>query len=257
MNNWYIFHEQKLLLCKHADGTYSVPCGVIPPISLERDTYIHTVNFPDGTPAARAAAISSPVAESEAYEMVDLRDSYSILPYDDYLAAGKCREILFWDSQTQYCGCCGTKMIPHTDISKLCPSCGKEIWPSLAIAVIVLVRHGDKALLVKARNFRRDYYGLVAGFVETGETLEQAVAREVYEETGIRIANIRYYASQPWPYPCGLMVGFYADYVSGEIHVQEEELKTAGWFERDSLPPIPGKMSIARQLIDAWAEKRA
>ena len=136
-------------------------------------------------------------------------------------------------------------------------SCGKEIWPSLAIAVIVLVRHGNKALLVKARNFRRDYYGLVAGFVETGETLEQAVAREVYEETGIRITNIRYYASQPWPYPCGLMVGFYADYVSGEIHVQEEELKTAGWFERDSLPPIPGKMSIARQLIDAWAEERA
>ena len=131
----------------------------------------------------------------------------------------------------------------------------QSFWPLLAIAVIVLVRRGDLALLVKAQNFRRDYYGLVAGFVETGENLEEAVAREVLEETGVRINNIRYFASQPWPYPCGLMVGFYADYVSGEIEVQQEELKTAGWFSRDALPPIPGKMSIARQLIDNWVDK--
>lgn len=110
-------------------------------------------------------------------------------------------------------------------------------------------------MLVKAKNFKRDYYGLVAGFVETGESLEETVKREVMEETGLEISNIRYFGSQPWAYPCGLMIGFTADYVSGEIHIQKEELKTAGWFTRDNMPPIPEKLSIARKLIDDWLVK--
>ena len=140
----------------------------------------------------------------------------------------------------------------HTEISKRCTECGKEIWPQLATAVIVLIHRGDEVLLVRARNFRGDFYGLVAGFVETGETLEEAVVREVHEETGIEITNIRYFASQPWPYPSGLMVGFHADYVAGEIHLQRSELSSGGWFRKDNLPHIPEKLSIARRLIDSW-----
>ena len=96
------------------------------------------------------------------------------------------------------------------------------------------------------------FYGLVAGFVETGETLEQCVHREVFEETGLRIRNVRYFGSQPWPYPCGLMVGFTADYAGGQIHVQREELKNVAWFHRDHLPKLPEKLSIARRLVDDW-----
>ena len=107
-------------------------------------------------------------------------------------------------------------------------------------------------LLARGRNFRSEFYGLIAGFVETGETLEEAVKREVMEETGINIKNIRYFGSQPWPYPSGLMVGFTADYESGEIHVQREELQKAGWFHRTNLPKLPEKLSIARRLIDDW-----
>ena len=99
---------------------------------------------------------------------------------------------------------------------------------------------------------RGDFFGLVAGFVETGETLEQAVEREVNEEVGLKIRNIRYFDSQPWPYPCGLMVGFHADYVSGEIRLQRSELAAGGWYRRDNLPHIPEKLSIARRLIDDW-----
>ena len=143
-----------------------------------------------------------------------------------------------------------------TEISKKCTECGKEIWPQLATAVIVLIHKGDEVLLVRAKNFRTDFYGLVAGFVETGETLEEAVAREAFEETGVRINNIRYFGSQPWPYPCGLMVGFNADYVSGDIHLQKSEIAKGGWFKRDNLPTIPEKLSIARMLLDAWLDEK-
>ena len=95
----------------------------------------------------------------------------------------------------------------------------------------------------------------MAGFVETGETLEEAVIREVKEETGLKIKNIRYHSSQPWPYPSGLMVGFYAEYESGEITLQRSELRNGGWFNKNNLPRIPEKLSIARQLIDNWLKQ--
>lgn len=112
----------------------------------------------------------------------------------------------------------------------------------------------DQVLLVHANNFKGNYYGLVAGFVETGETLEQAVVREVTEETSLKIKNLKYFGSQPWPYPCGLMIGFYAEYESGEIKLQRSELGAGGWFTMDNLPLIPEKLSIARKLIDNWIE---
>ena len=143
----------------------------------------------------------------------------------------------------------------HTDISKRCTNCGKEVWPSLATAIIVLIQRNDEVLLVHARNFKGDFYGLVAGFVETGETLEEALHREVLEETGITIENLHYFGSQPWPYPSGLMIGFTADYVSGNIHLQKEELSKGAWFTKDNLPNIPEKLSIARRMLDDWIAK--
>lgn len=147
----------------------------------------------------------------------------------------------------------------HEDVDRYqqkCTQCGKSVWPSLATAIIVLIRRGEEVLLVHARNFKSDFYGLVAGFVETGETLEQAVHREVMEETGLTINHLKYFGSQPWPYPSGLMVGFTADYVDGEIHLQTEELSRGKWFTKYNLPTIPEKLSIARQIIDAWLEEQ-
>jgi len=140
----------------------------------------------------------------------------------------------------------------HTHISKRCTQCGKEVWPQLATAVIVLIKKGDEVLLVHAKNFKTDFYGLVAGFVETGETLEEAVHREVFEETGLTIHHLKYFSSQPWPFPSGLMVGFTADYASGELSLQTTELSKGGWFTKENLPQIPEKLSIARKLIDHW-----
>ena len=113
-----------------------------------------------------------------------------------------------------------------------------------------------RSLLVHARNFKGNFDSLVAGFVETGESLEEAVHREVMEETGLTITNIKYFGSQPWPYPSGLMIGFTADYADGEIHLQKEELSRGRWFRKDNLPTLPEKLSIARKLIDAWLEEK-
>ena len=248
---WFIFYKDKLLLAKQGEK-FAVPTGEEAPVGLSKSSSVMEVGtMDDGTPI-KTFAPNAPDINDTAFEWVDLRKSFHLLSREHYLKAGKCRELIYWDSITQYCGTCGTPLRMHTPISKRCPQCGREIWPALSPAIIVLVHKGNEALLVHARNFKGDYYGLVAGFVETGETLEEAVHREVAEETGITITNLRYFGSQPWPYPNGLMVGFEADYVAGNIHLQKEELSHGAWFSKENLPAVPDKLSIARKMIDHW-----
>ena len=150
-------------------------------------------------------------------------------------------------------------MAVSTEISLKCEDCGREIWPQLSPAMVVLViRHGgEEALLVHAANFKYpDVHALVAGFVETGETLEQCVAREVMEETSIKVSGIRYVGSQSWPFPGQMMVGFVAEYESGEIRLSDGELTSAGWFTRDSHPPLPSQPSLSRRIIDLWLDRK-
>ena len=157
---------------------------------------------------------------------------------------------------TKFCGVCGSPMKMHTDISKRCTECGKEVWPQLATAIIVLIHKGDEVLLVHARNFKSNFMGLVAGFVETGETLEEAVHREVKEETNLEITNLRYFSSQPWPYPCGLMVGFNADYVSGEIKLQTSELARGAMVPQGQPAHHPRKAEHSPQTHRRMARRR-
>lgn len=249
---WFIFCNDQLLLEKTKEG-YRVPYQKEAPMPLSEWTHVHELALFDEQPFY-AYSIDKPIVENEVYAMFGLRASFDMIPHTMYLMAGKAQEIIFWDKNNRYCPVCGMPMKFHTAISKRCTGCGKEIWPTVSTAIIVLVRKGEEILLVHARNFRGDYYGLVAGFVETGETLEECVQREVFEETGLRVQNIRYFGSQPWPYPCGLMVGFTADYASGEIKLQASELSAGKFFTKENLPDIPGKMSMARMLIDSWLE---
>ena len=260
---YFVFCKEDLLLLKTEEGGYTIPLCEEPPTEVKPWTHLMNITpMDDGTPVVTyrvdtpVETVNCQLSANDSFEMCGLRKSYYKLDRPLYLKAGKCQELLYWDQNTKYCGVCGAPMRMDTDISKKCTSCGKEIWPQLATAVIVLIHKGDEVLLVRAKNFRTDFYGLVAGFVETGETLEEAVAREAFEETGVKITNIHYFASQPWPYPCGLMVGFNADYVSGDIHLQRSEIAKGGWFRKDNLPTIPEKLSIARMLLDAWIEER-
>jgi NAD+ diphosphatase len=251
---YFVFCQDQLLLEKQVDGSNSIPLQVEPPTETKPwTTMLHVTPLRDVEVVAYS--VDTPLTDNEHYETCPLRQSYYRLPLEQYVMAGKCAELLYWDRNTKFCGICGGMMKFHTDISKRCEHCGKEIWPSLAPAIIVRITRGDdEILMARARNFRSDFYGLIAGFVETGETLEEAVVREVQEETGLSVKNIRYFGSQPWPYPSGLMVGFTADYAGGEIHVQREELKNVAWFHRNHMPKMPEKLSIARQLIDDWLD---
>ncbi|MBQ8097679.1 MAG: NAD(+) diphosphatase [Prevotella sp.] len=246
---YFVFCKDGLLLQRQPDGTCTIPLQEEPPTEVKPWTTILNVSpMADGTPVKAYSVDLLTTGET-----IPLRQSYYHLPQELYLKAGKCAELLYWDHNTRFCGVCGGPMRLHTDISKRCEHCGKEVWPQLATAIIVLIHRGpDEILMARARNFRGDFYGLIAGFVETGETLEEAVHREVSEETGLTVANVRYFGSQPWPYPSGLMVGYEADYAGGQLHVQREELKNVAWFHRDHLPKLPEKLSIARQLIDHW-----
>ena len=228
----------------------SIPFGLEPPVPLKEWNYITTLHT--GADEIKIIRLDNPVVGKEGVQMVGLRKTHAILNPEDYQLAGKGAELLYWDQNTRFCGVCGGTNNWMTDISKKCTECGKEWWPSAATAIIVRIQRDDRILLVRSRNFRGNHYGLVAGFLETGESLEQCVQREVKEEVGIKIKNLRYFGSQPWPYPFGLMVGFTADYDGGELRLQKEELCEGDWFTRENMPDIPDKASIARHLIDDW-----
>ncbi len=184
-----------------------------------------------------------------------LRALYGRLPDEHYSIAGRAVQILLWDKTHRFCGRCGQPTVNAPgERAKLCPQCGLLSFPRLSPAVIMLVSRGqDEFLLARNRAFADGFFSVLAGFVEPGESLEEAVAREVHEEVNLDLADIRYFGSQPWPFPHSLMIGFTARYAGGEIRLQADEIAEAAWFSRrGELPRLPGKLSIARRLIDSF-----
>jgi NAD+ diphosphatase len=196
-------------------------------------------------------APDEPVADD--VEFLALRSLYGRLEEDLWTLAGRAVQIVEWGRTHRFCGRCGTttEALPG-ERARRCPYCGLLAFPRLAPAVIVLVERDGKLLLAQGRAFGIAMYSTLAGFVEPGETLEDAVHREILEEVGIHVTDVRYFGSQPWPFPHSLMCGFNARWESGELVLQESEIVDAKWFDPDDLPMIPGPPSIARKLIDAW-----
>ncbi len=194
---------------------------------------------------------------TEGLGLEGLRALYGRVPDEQLSLAGRAVQVLDWDRNHRYCGRCGelTVSLP-TERAKRCPSCGLLNFPRLSPAVIMRIDRGEQVLLGRGPHFPEAFYSVLAGFVEPGESLEETVVREVYEEVGLEITDLRYFGSQPWPFPNSLMLGFTARYAGGEIRINPEELVDAAWFSRDRLPQLPSKMSISRQLIDAWLERR-
>jgi NAD+ diphosphatase len=163
-------------------------------------------------------------------------------------------QLAHWWRDHRFCGRCGNATVLHArERACWCQTCEIPWYPRVAPCVIVVIRRGERMLLARSSRTRRPMYSLIAGFVEPGESLEQAVAREVKEETGLQVCNIRYRLSQPWPFPHQLMAGFFADYESGELVLQQDELADAGWFVPGHTPPIPPLTTISGQLIHDMA----
>ncbi len=190
--------------------------------------------------------------------LVPLMALYGRVDDERWALAGRAVQLLEWERTHRFCGRCATPTeTAPGERARRCPQCGLLAFPRLAPAVITLIERGDEALLARGAAFPIPMYSCLAGFVEPGETLEEAVHREVHEEVGVRLSEMRYVASQPWPFPHSLMIGFEATWESGEIAIDGEEIIDAHWYRVDDLPTIPPPMSIARTLIDRWIARRS
>ncbi len=186
---------------------------------------------------------------------MSLRDTFRDMTPDEMRAASREAELAEWRRTNSRCGCCGAEMKPHVDPDEralVCTACSYTVYPRIAPAVIVLVTKGDKVLLQRNTHYKGVVWSLVAGFVDAGENLEDAVRREIREEASIEVKDIRYFGSQTWPFPSNIMIGFRAEYAGGELKPDGEEVVESGWFDRASLPEIPRPGSIARTMLDAW-----
>lgn len=171
---------------------------------------------------------------------------------------GYAAQVGTWARQHRFCGSCGSPLRPVPgERAMVCPGCALQQYPRLSPSIIVLVSRGDELLLARSPRFVSGVYSTLAGFVEPGESIEACVRREVREEVAVELDNLRYIASQSWPFPHSLMLGFHADYAAGEIVPQPEEIEDARWFHVDALPPLPAPGSIARYLIELYLARRS
>lgn len=188
--------------------------------------------------------------------LINLRKLFGSVEDNLFWAAGRAFQIMDWNRTHLFCGRCGTPtQNKSNEIAKECPACGLIVYHSMAPAVIVAVVKDNRILLARNQQKAFKFYSVLAGFVEAGESLEDCVKREIMEEVGIKVKNISYFSSQPWPFPNSLMLAFTAEYESGEIKVDGKEISDAGWFTKEELPEIPGNISIAWHLIQ-WFKKQ-
>jgi NAD+ diphosphatase len=248
---WLLVHPRGLVVRRGEVGTTLPTRDDVVALGLDPAAG-HEVGRLAGGEQATAAAIDG-AALAPPFEVLGLREVFPLLGEDVFVAAGAATQLVEWEATNRHCGRCATPTARSTeDRSMRCPACGLSAYPRIAPAVIVLVRRGDEALLARGARFPRPFYSTLAGFVEVGETLEQAVAREIREEVGVEVKDVRYFGSQPWPFPHSLMVAFTAAWAGGDIRPDPAEILDARWFEAGSLPLIPPPISIARRLIDAW-----
>ena len=250
---WILRSDNRLLIAIEEGAASPFPSGRHIGASLPGEALL--VGAWQGAQCYAADVGELPVLEGS--EPTPLRAVFSLAGAEAFALAGRAVQLLDWQAQHRYCGRCGMPNIMKADEHAMhCPACGLLVYPRISPAVMVLVRDGDKLLLARSPRFKAGVHSALAGFVEPGETLEQCARREVREEVGIEIANLRYYASQPWPFPNSLMVAFFADYAGGELQLDPEEIEAADWFLPDALPLLPEPISISRQLIDAALAER-
>lgn len=267
---WFVFRGSRMLV-RRAGERLLIPQATkieelgVSPVRTQYLGYLRPNAVPEGDSTAPgrvdcyAAEIEHDAPDNDEWTTEGLRELYGHVGAQGFALASRAVQLVHWDRTHQFCGQCGapTATMEH-ERAKRCTDCGFTAYPRLSPAIIIAVTRemeGETRLLL-ARNHRfpTGRYSVIAGFVEPGESLEECCAREVMEEVGIRIQNIRYFGSQSWPFPNSLMLGFTAEYAGGEFELEAEEIAEADWFSADNLPQIPPPLSISRQLIDWFVE---
>jgi len=251
---WFAFRKRQLMLVDNWD----VPAGPsleffgVAPLRVQFLGHL-------GDRPCYSAELPADAQAPDGGKFRDLRQLFGRLPDEVMAVAGRAVQIMEWDRTHQFCGACGSATVPHVKTrSRVCtnPECAIEHYPRLSPAMIVAVERGPEILLARSPHFAPGIYSVLAGFVDPGESAEDAVHREVYEETRVKVKNIRYFGSQAWPFPNSLMLGFQAEYVSGDIVPEEGEIEDAAFFHVDALPKrFPGRVSIAQWLLDDFCRR--
>ena len=247
---WFVFQNDELLLLskQHKLPTDS-DLGLIAPNFLRH----FSLGEYDGVDY-HCAEISKTLPLIEAFERKPLKTSLSISEHDKFGLIVKAYSILVWDKTHQFCSCCGAATVLKAKaFERACLRCELAFFPRISPSILVLIQKEDEVLMARSPHFSPGVYALIAGFVEPGESVEETVHREVFEEIGIRIKNLSYYGSQPWPFPNSLIIAFKADYASGDIVIDKEEIEEAGWYRYDNLPGRPSTpTSISSRLLDDY-----
>ena len=203
-------------------------------------------------------AVSFPI-DSSAPKNFEWRTLRSFLSHVDDLhfdLAGRACQVVGWNSDHRFCGFCGQQTVAsQADYARTCPNCGRQFYPRISPCVIVVISREDHCLLARNALWEKNYFSALSGFIEAGETVEQALHREVKEEVGIEVKNLQYFSSQPWPFPGQLMLGFHAVYQSGEIQVDKQEIAEADWWHYQNLPPCPGTHTLSGRLIEHFVNQ--
>jgi len=248
---WFAFQGAQILVLRDEQSASLPRADDMRDLGLspKRSQYLGTL----GEQHCYACELEEGSAAPDGMHWSGLRALFGAIDDSLFAIAGRAFQIVDWDRSHQFCGRCGTPIqIKSNERARECPSCKQVHYPRIAPAMMALVRRGRELLLARSPHFPPGMYSALAGFVEPGETLEQTLVREVREEVGIEVANVRYFASQPWPFPHSLMIAFNADYAGGEIRPEPGEIEAADWFTLDRLPQaLPSKISISRRLIDA------
>jgi NAD+ diphosphatase len=251
---WFTFQGSQIAVLNGADNP-AVPCclhlrehGLDPRRSLYLGLYRGQHCY--------AAEIPESQSLPEGWRLLGLRDLFGMVETTLAALSGRAYQIIDWDRNQQYCSRCGTPMRPReNERARVCPACHFTSYPPVSPAIMILMTRGREILLARKSIWPAGRFSALAGFVEPGETLEDTVIRETREEVGVEVRNIRYFGSQPWPFPHSLMVAFTAEYAGGEIKPDGEEIEEARWFDASQLPKLPPGISISRRLIDTVAAR--
>jgi len=241
--HWFLFSKDHLLVSEDKKRLPSQHN-----FSLQRTLYLGSFNNKHLFAGEVEASTEAPSNWSWSH----LRSLHVVLGDEWYAIAGRALQLIHWDRTHKHCGRCGQlTFVRPNERCRECGSCGQLAYPKMAPAIMALIKRDDRILLARSPHFPEKFYSVLAGYVDPGETLEQCVIREVMEEVGLKVKNIRYFGSQPWPFSQSLMIAFTCDWEAGEIKIDPAEVEDAAWFDRSHLPQLAPPLSLARMLIDA------